>query len=824
MATVADVLDQAVHDHQAGNLVQAEQLYRQILRDEPNHADAWHFLGLLTFQMGQGEIAVEYIDKAITLGANHAGLHLNLGRIHEARGRHEEARASCEEALRLQPDCAEAYLNLGGAYRKLGRLAEAEAAYQQALRLKPDDADAHNHRGLNFQTQKSLPEAEACFRQALCLRPDHASAHNNLGMVLEELGRLPEAQTCLEQALRLQPGWAMAQNNLGVILQRLDRQIEALACFQQAVRLEPGYADAQYNLGECLRGQGRLAEAQANFQQLLRRRPDHAPAQKCLAAVFQEQGRPAEAHAAYRVALQLRPDDAEAHHSLGDLLKDEDRLAEARACYERVLTLAPHDGLKIKIALLLPTLVPSRADIPKWRDRLQENLNWLRNQDVVLREPHLQVGATVLFPLAYHGLNDRDLVSQLAALYVRSCPSLCFVAPHCLPTAAPPQPRKPLRIGFLSTFFHTHSVGRYYGGIIHHLARQDFRVIVFHGARAADTLPQALQERADTVVTLRPQQPLAALQKLIAAQQLDVLFYPDIGMHPLTYFLAFARLAPVQCVAGGHPVTIGIPTLDYFISSRGVEPANAQEHYSEQLVQLQNLFNYFEQPHLAGPPRVRRNFELPEDANLYLCVQHLFKIHPDFDELAAAILRADPRGCLVLVQGLRDHWGLLLRERLRRSLGEDMARVQFLPWQPYEHYLHLLTVADVLLDTPHFNGGVTTLQALGLGIPVITMPGAFMRGRQTYGCYRRMGVLDCVAADAREYVRIAVRLATEPAWREQVRAQIRANNQVLFESVTVVRELEEFFRQAVASARACHVEGTSGRAYDRRRDGGHDKV
>jgi predicted O-linked N-acetylglucosamine transferase (SPINDLY family) len=304
------------------------------------------------------------------------------------------------------------------------------------------------------------------------------------------------------------------------------------------------------------------------------------------------------------------------------------------------------------------------------------------------------------------------------------------------------------------------------------------------------------------VVTLPPQQPLAALHERIAVERLDVLFYPDIGMHPLTYFLAFARLAPVQCVAGGHPVTTGIPTLDYFISSRDLEPADAQDHYSERLVQLENMFNYFEQPHLSGPARVCRDFGLPEDVHLYLCVQHLFKIHPDFDELAAAILRADPRGHLVLVQGHRDHWSGLLRERLGRRLGEDMARVQFLPWQPYEHYLHLLTLADVLLDTPHFNGGVTTLQALGLGSPMVTLPGAFLRGRQTYGCYQRMGVLDCIAADAKDYVRIAVRLATEPAWREQVRARIRANNQVLFENVTVVRELEQFLRQAVASAAA----------------------
>src|SRR5436305_8450290 len=104
MATLANALDQAIRYHQSGQLVQAEQLYRQILRDEPQQADAWHFLGLLTFQTGRGEIAVEYIGKAIALGANDARVHVNLGRIHDARGRLEEARASFEQALRLQPD------------------------------------------------------------------------------------------------------------------------------------------------------------------------------------------------------------------------------------------------------------------------------------------------------------------------------------------------------------------------------------------------------------------------------------------------------------------------------------------------------------------------------------------------------------------------------------------------------------------------------------------------------------------------------------------------------------------------------------------------
>ncbi len=801
MASVAEVLEQGVRLHQAGQLPQAEELYRQVLHQQPDHAKAWQFLGLLLFHRGQSETALDYLGKAVALGANHAGIHLNLGRIHEALGRLEEARAALEQALRVKPDCAEACLLLAGIHRKQGRLADAETAYQRAIEIEPRTPDAHNERGINLQALGKLPEAEDCFRQALSLRPDHVSALNNLGLTLAEQGRLADAQECLERALRLQPDWAMGHNNLGIILQRQDRPAQALACFQRALQLQPAHAEAQYNLGQCFRGLGRLGEAQTHFEQLLRARPEFAPVHKSLGAIFQERGQPENAQAAYREALRLQPDDADALICLGDLLKDEDRLNEARACYERALALEPHDGLKIKTALLLPTLVPSREEIPRWRERLRENLEGLRKQELTLTEPHWQVGACLFFPLAYHGENDRDLACQLAALYLRTCPALSYVAPHCRPMARVSRPQGPLRIGFLSSFLHAHSVGRYYGGIIRQLARPEFYVALLHGAHAGEALPPELQERADAVVNLRPQRPLATLQKQIAAQELDVLIYLDIGMHPLSYFLAFARLAPVQCVAGGHPVTTGIPTLDYFLSSRDQEPQCGRDHYSEKLVAFANLFHSFEQPRLSGPPRGRCDFNLPEDAHLYLCVQHLFKIHPDFDELAAAILRADPDGRLVLIQGHREHWCRLLRERMQRTLGAEMARVQFLPWQPYERYLHLLALADVLLDTPHFNGGVTTLQALGVGVPVVTLPGEFMRGRQTYGAYQRLGALTVVAADFQDYVRLAVRLGTEPAWCAEVRGSIGAHNQAVFQSPNVVRELEQFLHRAMAGAR-----------------------
>ena len=115
--------------------------------------------------------------------------------------------------------------------------------------------------------------------------------------------------------------------------------------------------------------------------------------------------------------------------------------------------------------------------------------------------------------------------------------------------------------------------------------------------------------------------------------------------------LAFARLAPVQCATWGHPVTTGIPTIDYFISNVDAEPADAAEHYTEQLVRMKNLPTYYAPPSVSSATRSRKDFGLEEKAHLYLCPQSLFKMHPEFDGILSAILRADPKGRIVLVNG-----------------------------------------------------------------------------------------------------------------------------------------------------------------------------
>jgi predicted O-linked N-acetylglucosamine transferase (SPINDLY family) len=184
-----------------------------------------------------------------------------------------------------------------------------------------------------------------------------------------------------------------------------------------------------------------------------------------------------------------------------------------------------------------------------------------------------------------------------------------------------------------------------------------------------------------------------------------------------------------------------------------------------------------------------------------VCPQTLFKFHPDFDDILARILHEDRRGLLVLIEGGHPNWAKLLLERFARAFPNDVDRVRFLPQMPTLDFLSLLTLADVLLDTIHFCGGNTSLESFAFGIPIVTLPGKFLRGRLTLALYQQMGVMDCVAENAESYVNIALRLANDRRWRDAISSKINSRAHVLYEDIEAVRELEHFFEWAADPAR-----------------------
>ncbi len=717
---------------------------------------------------------------------------LEQGLAHHRAGRPTEAEAAYRRVLAVQPNHSGALHLLGVIAHQAGKQDIALELWGKAIAASPTTAEFHENLGNALQEQGKLDEAVTAYRRALELKPDHPKTHNNLGNALIEQGKLDQAVTAYRRALKLKPNFAEAHYNLGKALSAQGKLGEAVTAYRRALKFEPNFAGTHNNLGNALKEQGKLDEAVTAYRRALELEPDYPKAHNNLGAAHQKQGKLDEAVAAYRRALELDPSLLEAHDNLGTALLEQGRPEEAVAAYRRALDIKAAPGIEVKLATVLPVIPESKDALLRARQRFEAQVDALGKRGLSLDDPYKEVG-TANFYLAYHGMKDRDVQQAVARFYLKACPSLAWSAP-----ATVHEGRNRLRVGFVSRHFRNHAVSWCYRGSIERLDRARFDVVVFTFDDKADSITREIRANADRAVSLPTD--LAGARETVTAQALDVLVYTDIGMDPLTYFLAFARLAPVQCVMAGHPVTTGIPNLDYFISNELTEPLGAEAHYSETLVRLATNPVYFPRPTPPARPRTREDFGFGPGEHPYACPYSLFKFHPDFDAVLAAILRRDGAGRLVLVKGKDPNWTKLLARRLAKAMPDVIDRVHWLPFLDFEDFLSLLVVSDVLLEPLHFGGGNTARQALAMAKPVVTLPGDFMRGRMCYGNYRRMGLTECVAKDAEDYVDIAVRLGTDPDWRREVEARIAAASPVLYEDLDAVRVLERFFLTAAARA------------------------
>ena len=615
---------------------------------------------------------------------------------------------------------------------------------------------------------------------------------------LHASGNRAKAEIIYQKIIGADPRHPDSLHIIGGLAFCMGEEILAIEMLNQAIQLNSGRSQYYGTLGDVYKKQGKLNEALQCYRKAEQLDPSVAEIMISLAKVYHLKGRVDDAATCYGKALKAKPNSVPALVGLGTIYKEMGWTKDAESLYARSLTVNSNIGVEIKSALLLPVICESIETIQHHRSALSRRLNQLKNKDLHLNDPYLQVGTTS-FHLAYHGMNNKDIQQRIAALYLKSCSELSWVNPAC-------HHRKPgcgkISVGIVSRFLHQHTIGYLNYGIIKNLNRDRFQVTVFRFSGKEDKLSEAIDQAADVVISLPDH--LMNARRMIAEQALDILFYLDIGMDSLTYFLAFSRLAPVQCTTWGHADTTGIPNLDYYLSTLYAEPPQAQQHYTERLVLL-NRFPMF--CHYPAPPRAisnRDKYGLPTNCNLYMCCQSLFKIHPDFDAIIGTILKRDDNGILLLFEGKYTSWGKLLRKRFARTLTEVIDRIHFHPRVPTEDFLSIISLADVMIDTIHFCGGYTSLLCLACGIPVVTLPGAFMRGRMTYALYKQMGIFDCVAADIQSFADIAYALATNKAWRNEVSKKIKDHASALFEDMETVNELERFFEWAVRKAESAH--------------------
>ena len=276
--SLQDKFRQGVALHQQGRFAEAEQIYREVLQQEPGAFEAMHLLGVIALQTRKSEQAVELIGKAVTLNPAVPTAHCNLGSALTALQRHAEALASFDKAIALKADLAEAHGNRAAALNALNRHEQALASCDKAIALKPDYAEAHNNRAHALNALKRHEEAIASCDQAIALRSNYPEAHNNRGNALNALARHTDAVASYDKAIGFAPKYAEAYNNRGNALYHLGRAEEAAASYELAIAIRPDYAEAYNNRGNALTSLQRCEPALASYDQAIALKSDYADA------------------------------------------------------------------------------------------------------------------------------------------------------------------------------------------------------------------------------------------------------------------------------------------------------------------------------------------------------------------------------------------------------------------------------------------------------------------------------------------------------------------------------------------------------------------
>ncbi len=770
-ASLYDALRQAATDHQAGRLVQAEALYRAVLRTHPDNCHAHHNLGVLAMQRGLGVgQALPHFKAAWTVDPSHAQHGLSylralviVGDIDEARRVHadgiqrgltwpsievvqaghgaETGNAAPPPHGAAIPDANEAEA-LAKAYARKD-LAAFESLARSLVQRFPQHGLGWKALGVALLQQGRAEAAVAPLREAARLLPDDAETQGNLGSAFIELGLWDDAEAPLRRAAKLQPNVASVRARLGDALCVLHRFPEAEVEFRSAVALRPDLAHAHFGLGRALSEQERLEEATASYREALSLQPDHREAYAGIGTMLIRQHRMAEAEALCREALARDPSSVDAHNDLGAMLQRQGRLGEATATYRQAIALEP--------------------------DNLESRSN-------------------LLFVLHYAARESAEIVFAEAKAYGALARSRAS-RPYKAWNGAPAPER--LRVGLVSGDLRQHPVGYFLEEM---LARSDpdrIQWLAYPTHPQTDELSSRLRKR------LSGWSSLVGLTDERAARRIH-----DDGIHVLVDLSGHTRHnrlpvfewrpAPVQITWLGYFATTGLAAMDYILADRLTLPSQLQSQFTEKIWYLPDVRMCFTPPATAPAPAPSPALE--NGFVTFGC----FQVHPKItDETLAAwgrILASCRRSRLRLQNDALSDGGVVaaLNARLAAQ-GIDPGRVDLRGFAPRAQYLAAYAEVDIVLDTFPYPGGTTTCEALWMGVPTLTLAGETMLARQGASLMTAAGLADWVTTSRDEYVAQAIARAGDlpglAALRRELRSRVRGSP--LFDAPRFARNLED---------------------------------
>lgn len=633
-----------------------------------------------------------------------------------------EAARLYRSILHKLPSHAPALCNLGAVLVRQENWDEAANCYSMCLAANPGYPDAHYNFGNLHRRLGQFREAVTHYQDCLKSNPNHASAYFNMGLALVSLGELPAAAECFRQTIALEPKHADAYNRLGDLMLRTGHLNDGIEQFRKYVALKPDDARGYNNLGLAIANAGRPAEAIDLLKKSLQLNPGYPDANNTLALAYEALGRKDEAAAHYQEAVRLNPNFADAWSNLGTNLTEQGRAEEAIVALRRSLEIRPH--------------------APPIHSNLLLTLNYSSN------------------------LSPEQILVEHKVFADRFAP----IVPAS-PVPTDPDPDRRLRIGYVSADFRNHTVAPFIELLLAGHDRENFHVSAYANVPRPDDVTAKLQKLADRwrYTNGQTDDQIAAT---VRADKIDILI--DLGGHTAgNRLLALAlRPAPIQAVLFGYPNTTGLGAIDYRITDDVSDPPGQTESlYTEKLLRLGGLAWAYQPP--ADAPPVTPLPSLNGGPFTFGCLNNAAKISDACLSAWATLVAAVPDAKLVLLAGQSKSGADRLKERFAAA-GLPPERLELLMRLPKREYFEAYSRCDLALDPFPYNGGVTTGDALWMGVPVLAVAGASYVSRQGVSVLNHVGIPEFAAESPEQLIELAKIWAANREMLADIRAGLRS--------------------------------------------------
>jgi protein O-GlcNAc transferase len=704
----------------------------------------------------------------------------NLALQHHQNGRLQEAERLYRQILAQEPHYVDAIQNLAILAGQLGRRDEALDLNRRVIALKPDSADAQVNLGNALRDNGQPDEAIAAFREAIALRPSFPEAHSNLGNVLRAKGQLDDAIAAFRRAIALNGALFQVHNNLGDALKDKGLADEAIAAYREALILNPNLPENHYKIGTLLRDKGQLDESIAAFRGAIVLRPDYPGAYNNLGISLAARGQFDDAIAAARQAIALRPNYFQAHNNLGNFLKKRGLIDEALAAYRQAVALWPN------YAEAYCSLGVTLKDI----GQLYESIVAFRRAIQIAPENHLY-GSDLIYTLHFHPAYDAHTIAMEHRRWNQEHaePLRKFIEPH----RNDPDPNRRLRVGYVSPDFMWHPVGLTLAPLFENRDPRQVEIVCYSDVREPDPMTAKLKSLADQWRDV-PGMSDANLTQAIRDDRIDILVDTTLHTHG-NRLLVFAREpAPIQLTLLGPPISTGLSTMHYRLTDPYLDPPGPGDNdYSEVSIRIPHCFWIYQAPSLPIVPN-----DLPARKNGFVtlaCLNQFSKVTSHALQLWLQILQSVPNSRFMLQCEPGHHMDAV--HKLFDDGGIAPDRVQYVGRVSKDQYLRRFHEVDFCLDPFPHPGHTSSLDALWMGVPMVTMRGQTAVARGGVSILSNVGLTDWIADTPQQYVSIARQMAGDLPRLAELRSTLRRRMEQspLMDVAGFARNIEAIYRR-----------------------------